>query len=409
MPSPESDPGTESTRTRTDGGVRFEDVDWAAVRADARGVSRWTLASVALLTLYVAVVAYDLLFVGSRGYIYGSVDVAPLDWLFVLSVLCFGLFVVAPLARRPRLVARYWERFKTRRLAVVALAYLVVVFVLGIAVPAIYGRVDLDPTVPYHPPPFFSVPTSFAFNCQGRMVDYRCYGSFVHPLGTAELGKDMVMLVIGGMRVAVRVAMITSMLIIPIATVAGTAAGYLGGRVDDVLTRLIDVVQLLPAFLVYVILASVFTKSLFLIVLVFGLLNWGGVARLVRSETIKRREEGYVRSARSAGAGPVHMLRRHFAPNVANTVLSATTRQIPTIIIAEAALSLMRFGDVQYYSWGQTIGTALRHQHEIVMSGGTVMLWWIWGIPAVFIFLTAVAFAAFGDGLQYALDPRENV
>ena len=408
MPSP-ADPDPDPGSARPDGGVRFEDVDWDAVRADVPAVSRWTLLSVAILALYVGVVAYDYFVVGPKGYIYKSIDVAPLDWLFVLSLLCFGLFVVVPLARRPRLVARYWKRFRTRRLAVASLAYLVALFVLGIAVPAIHGRVDLNPAVPYHPPPFFSVPTSFAFNCQGHMVDYRCYGSFAHPLGTAELGKDMVMLVIAGMRVAVRVATITSMLIIPIATITGTAAGYLGGRVDAVLTRLIDVVQMLPAFLVYVILAFVFTKSLFLIVLVFGLLNWGGVARLVRSETVKRREEDYVRSARNAGAGTSHMLRRHFAPNVANTVLASTTRQIPMIIIAEAALSLLHFGDVQYYSWGQTIGVALRHQHEIAMSGTKVLLWWIWGIPAVFIFLTAVAFAAFGDGLQHALDPREEV
>lgn len=402
MSSPDSRPPI------ADGGG-FEQVDWDEVRADGPLVSRWTLVSLFVLGVYAAVVCYDYFVVGSGGYVYATVDVSGLDWLFVLSLLLLGLFVLAPLTRRPRLVARYWKRFRRRRLAVAALAYLVVLFALGIVVPLVHGRVDLDPASPYNPPPFFSTPTALAFNCAGEIVDYRCHGTLAHPFGTAGLGKDVAMLVIAGMRVAVRLALVTSMLIIPIATVVGTAAGSLGGRVDDVLTRLMDLVQMLPAFLVYLILAFVFTKSLFLIVLVFGLLNWGGTARLVRSETMKRREEGYVMAARSAGAGRLHVLRRHFAPNVANTVLASTTRKIPAIIVAEAALSLMKMGDVQYYSWGQTIGTALRHQYRFAEQGNDVFMWWMWGIPAFFLFLTAVAFAAFGDGLQHALDPREEI
>lgn len=403
MPSSDPDAGV------TDGGTRFESVNWDEVRSDVPAVSAWTLVSLLVLGAYAALVGYDYFIVPPGGYIYGPVDVSGLDWLFVLSLLLFALFVVFPLLRNRRTATRYWKRFRTKPLAVASLAYLVAVFALGVFVPLLYGRVDINPAAPYNPPPLYSVSTSIAFNCAGEIVDFRCHGSLAHPLGTANLGMDVAMLVVAGMRVAVRVALVTSMLILPLATVTGTAAGYFGGRVDDVLTRIIDVVQMLPAFLVYIILAFVFTKSLFLIVLVFGLLNWGGAARLVRAETIQRREEGYVLAARNAGAGGWHMLRRHFVPNVANTVLTATTRQIPMILIAEAALSLMHLGDVQYHSWGQTIGVALRGQRQLARQGHPDLLWWAWGVPVVFLSLTAIAFAVFGDGLQYALDPREEV
>jgi len=123
--------------------------------------------------------------------------------------------------------------------------------------------------------------------CAGEMTDAGCLGTWANPLGTNYVGKSVLALLFVGFRVSLEVALVTSMLMLPIATLVGTFAGYTGGFVDDSITGYIDIQQTIPAFVAYIVLSYVFGRSLFLLILVFGLLSWGGAARLVRSEVVR--------------------------------------------------------------------------------------------------------------------------
>ena len=212
----------------------------------------------------------------------------------------------------------------------------------------------------------------------------------------------MLTVVVAGMGVSLQVALISSMIIVPIATAVGTIAGYTGGLIDELLMRYVDIQQVVPAFLVYLILIFVLERSLFLIVLVFGLLSWGGVARLVRSETLQRREEGYVLAAENAGVGRLGILRRHLLPNVSSTIITATTHLIPLLILAEAAIAFLNLGPATLPSWGATIARGFESDYFL-------RTWWVWTIPLLFLTTTIVAFSVLGDALRDALDPREEM
>jgi peptide/nickel transport system permease protein len=186
---------------------------------------------------------------------------------------------------------------------------------------------------------------------------------------------------------------------VPIATVVGTTAAYFGGRVDSLLMRYVDLQQVIPAFFVYLVVQFLYGGSVFLLVLVFGLLNWGGVARLVRSDALEEVESGYVKAAESAGHGRLRIVRRHLLPNVSSTVLTAVTLQIPTLLIIEATVSYLDLGARTQLTWG------------LLIAGGFTentfpSQWWIAASPVLALILTTVSFSVLGDALRDALDLR---
>ncbi|WP_440991124.1 ABC transporter permease [Haloarchaeobius baliensis] len=226
-----------------------------------------------------------------------------------------------------------------------------------------------------------------------------CYGTWDYPLGTARYGQGIIPFVFTGMRVSLQVALICSMLIVPLATFVGTVAGYVGGVVDDLLMSYTDIQQTLPAIIVYMITIHVFGRSLFVLVVVFGLFSWAGAARLVRSEVIQRRQEDFVTAARSAGAGHWRIMGRHVLPNVSNTVLTSVTRQIPNLILAEAAIAFLALNNIMLPSWGETISSTL----QFIPDG-----WWMSTIPVVVLSVTVLSFSVLGDALRDVLDPRSD-
>ncbi|WP_257298801.1 ABC transporter permease [Haloarchaeobius sp. FL176] len=226
-----------------------------------------------------------------------------------------------------------------------------------------------------------------------------CYGTWDYPLGTARYGQGLIPLVFTGMRVSLQVALICSMLIVPLATLVGTVAGYVGGVVDDLLMSYTDIQQTVPAIIVYMITIHVYGRSLFVLVVVFGLFSWAGAARLVRSEVIQRREADFVTAARSAGAGHWRIMGRHILPNVSNTVLTSVTRQIPNLILAEAAIAFLALNNIMLPSWGETISSQLK----FIPDG-----WWMSTIPVIVLSVTVLSFSVLGDALRDVLDPRSD-
>lgn len=398
-----------ATETDSDTTAQFESIDWEQMSDSAPLLGRRTIAFLGSVVLLGVLFCYDWFIVAGDQPTFGSQgglswDITRLDWLFVLSLLAFLFYILVPLALNRTQTKRYWRRFRTNKFAVVSLFYLIGFFVVGTVGPLILGAPETDLLTENQPPLFFTVESgSVALNCVGDVTQAGtsslCHGSLQYPLGTMSGGQNMLTIVVVGMRVSLQIALISSMLIIPIATAVGTVAGYAGGLVDDVLMRYVDIQQSVPAFLVYLILIFVLNQSLFLIVLVFGLLSWGGVARLVRSETLQRREEGYVMAAENAGVSRVQILRRHLLPNVSNTVITATTHLIPLLILAEAAIAFLDLGPVALSSWGQIIAQGIEGQYF-------PQTWWISTIPMLFLLVTIVSFSVLGDALRDALDPR---
>ena len=138
--------------------------------------------------------------------------------------------------------------------------------------------------------------------------------------------------------------------------------------------------------------------------LIFGLFDWGGIARLLRSETLKRRSSGYVRASRSAGASHLHVLRKHVVPNAADTIVTALTRQIPVLILIQVALSYLQLNTVNLRSLGEVLTRGLSTNPVPWFQR-----WWVVGTVVVFLVTTVVAFNLLGDAIGDVLDGQTEV
>lgn len=387
--------GTDTTDT-------FESVDWDETGSRLSTLSRRDRGALAAGLALVAAFLYDyLLLPASRPTVTVPVEwnVTQLDWLFVTTLLALLLYVAVPLYGNRRLTAYYWREFKKNRLAVLSLAYLLVVFAIGVVGPLLLEKPTLALDQAHQPPAYLSVDSAVPANCLGEVVDGRCRGTMAHPLGTTGDGKDILVLVIYGMQVSMKVGLISTLLVVTIGTTVGTVAAYGSGLVDELLMRYVDIQLVFPAFFLYLLLTYLFGGSLFMFIVIFGLTGWGSIARLVRSEALQRAEEEYITAARSAGAGTLYVIRRHLVPNVSNSVITAATLLIPGFILFEASLSFLSLGDPTVPSWGQVIATG---------RSDLSTAWWISTFPGVFLFTTILAFNFMGDALRDALDPRQE-
>lgn len=233
-----------------------------------------------------------------------------------------------------------------------------------------------------------------------------------HPLGTDELGRDVLSRLAHGGRVSLAVAAATACLAAVLGTLFGLLAGYHGGRLDAVLMRLTDGVMALPLLPLLIVLAAIDPAKLGLpadmlgsegfaigrIIVIIALVGWTTVARLVRAQARSVKARDYVRAAVAVGAGPGRIMTRHILPNVASPVVVATTLSIANVILIESALSFLGLGiRPPLASWGNMLTGAM----NVVWSAPEQALW-----PGLAIFLTVLAFNLVGDGLQRALDPR---
>jgi len=175
----------------------------------------------------------------------------------------------------------------------------------------------------------------------------------------------------------------------------------MGGMVDEVLMRYVDLQATFPTFLLLILLIYLYGGSLFLLIMLFGFFSWEGTARLVRSEALQRTEEEYVQAAEAAGASQAWIIRRHIIPNVSSTVITNATLSIPAFILSETTLSFLGFADDSIYSWGQ-----------IIASGQGLLVpefaWWVTFFPGLVLFLTVLAFNYVGDAINDAVDPRRD-
>jgi len=388
-----------------------ESVDWDSLDGSRRLASRRTKAFLGVVGLLVAAFLYDHLVVPAGEPPVEWWDVTLLDWLFLLSLAVFAFYVVAPLVQKPRLARYYWDQLRTDWLATASLVYIGLFFLAGLVGPVLAGplreyMVAHDPGYlgisAKQPPVGFERYVNNPSLCAGPVEGNMCQGTWLHPLGTTVAGKDVALSILRGSRVALQIALITSMLVVPLATAVGTVAAHYGGRVDEVLMRYVDVQQAVPAFFVYLVARALYSDvELVLLILIFGLLNWGGIARLVRSDTLQTSEAQFVQAARAAGSSRLQVVRRHLVPNVSSTVVTAVTLQIPTLIVIETTLSFLKLGPISAYdSWGYLIRGAMHN------PSFPTFLWWQSGSTIVVLVLTTLSFNVLGDALRDVLDPR---
>jgi len=362
-------------------GAAFERIDWDEVGGPGRRLTAERLTLVAGLLVVAAVYVYFR--TQRRTILAWGWNIGNEDWLLLVSAALIVAYGVVPLLKAARRHGRLLEGLGRNPLTVICMAFL-----SGLLAVSLWANMS------GFQPSLWSPETGMADGFQQPVL---AGGTWEYPLGTDKWGYDMVDLLLVGTRPLAYLSVVTLGLIAPLATVVGMASGYYGGRVDDVLSTYVDAQISVPAILVYMVAYMFFFNSMAMLLVAFGLLSWGGIARIVRSETLQRSEEGYVLSARAIGARDRYVLRRHLFPNVSNTVVPATFHLIAILVLTEAGLAFIGF-HASFQSWGMTIS-------EGVFYGAT-RAWWISALPAAALAVTVVTLKVAGDGMRDVLDPR---
>jgi peptide/nickel transport system permease protein len=224
--------------------------------------------------------------------------------------------------------------------------------------------------------------------------------SFSHWLGTDMLGRDQLTRLLYGARVSFTVGLTAMMIGISVGTIYGAIAASAGGKIDAIMMRFVDALLSFPTFFLILTVEALTSKfSLFVIVLIIGLLSWMGVARLVRAEVLTLRERDFISAATALGASRSRLLFRHLIPNALGPVLVAASFAVGDNILTEAGLSYLGLGvQVPAASWGNMLQDALE---PMVRSD-----WWLLISPGLCIVITLLGFSLFGEGIRVVLNPQ---
>ena len=286
-------------------------------------------------------------------------------------------------ATRPRSPARdAWRRLRTNRMAVICGGLFVAIVVACLVGPAICAAFGLDATT--LDLDLLAAPPSRA-----------------HPLGTDALGRDLLVRVLVGGRIAILISLTATGVAIVIGVAWGAIAAYAGGRVDYVMMRIVDTLYGFPTIVFVVVIRAVFdTQSLVSLFALIGAISWLTMARIVRGQVLTLRHREFVEAARALGARPTRILFRHIVPNTLGAVIVYATVLVPQTMLVEAFLSFIGLGvQAPLASWG-----------TLVTEGATqiaVSPWVLVG-PGVAMGLTIFALNFLGDGLRDALDPQSR-
>jgi oligopeptide transport system permease protein len=274
-----------------------------------------------------------------------------------------------------------WHRFRRNRLAVLGAAVVVFLVLVAFLSPLlVHFGIIINPTT--------------------QQVEHIEVGpgQSGHLLGTDELGRDTLSRLMYGSRISLSVGILVQGIILPIGLAIGLAAGYFGGRIDNLLMRFTDIWYAFPDLIFVLVLVSVFGPNLLSIFGAIALVGWVGLARLVRGQVLAIKEKEYIEAARSSGSAPLKLILKHLLPNALGPIIVTVVFGIPSAIFLEAILSFLGVGiQPPTPTWGQMVFDG----YEAIYANPTSVVF-----PALAIGFTLLAFSFVGDGLRDGLDPR---
>lgn len=278
------------------------------------------------------------------------------------------------------------RRFLHNRAAVISLIVLMAIFVIAIVGPYLtpWNNEEID------------------WNVLGDIAGLG-KPSFAtgHYFGTDELGRDLYARVIQGTQVSLMVGVIGALIAVTFGTIYGATSGYLGGRADNFMMRVVDILMSIPYMFVLILLLVVFGRSMWLLFVGIGLISWLEMSRIVRGQTLALKSKEYIEAATAIGVRHSVIVRRHIIPNLMGVIVVYTTLLVPQMILTESFISFLGLGVQEpNTSWG-----ALISEGASTLQYGT---YWQLAFPLGFFITTLFCFFFIGDGLRDALDPKDR-
>jgi oligopeptide transport system permease protein len=273
-----------------------------------------------------------------------------------------------------------WQRFRRNPIAVGGLIFVTLLVLDALLAPLLVGLHVIADPLKQNPADSYA-----AFSAQ-------------HLLGTDYLGRDLLSRVMFGARISLSIGLIVQLIYLVIGGTIGLISGYLGGRIDNLLMRFVDIWYAFPDLLFILVVVSIFRPTLFVIFGAIGVIGWVDLCRLIRGQVLSLKEKEFVEGARAAGSGPAKIILRHLLPNTLGPIIVSLTFGIPRAIFLEATLSYLGVGiPPPTPSWGIMIQDGnqaiFAYPHEVL-------------VPALALAVTMLSFSFIGDGLRDAIDPR---
>lgn len=273
-----------------------------------------------------------------------------------------------------------WLRLRRNRAAMASLALLALITVACIVLPWVW---------PYS----YDTPDWDMLNHAPTLLGW-------HWFGTDGLGRDVFVRVMYGCRISLMVGVVATFVTLVIGIAWGAVAGYVGGWLDGLLMRTVDVLYSVPFIPFVIILLVLFGHDIFLMFAAIGAVSWLDIARIVRGQTLSLKQKEFIEAARASGVGGIGIIRRHIVPNLLGIVIVYITLTIPSVILFEAFLSFLGLGvQAPMTSLGGLVsdgaGVLQAHPYQLI-------------IPSVFLALIVYCFNFIGDGLRDALDPKDR-
>jgi peptide/nickel transport system permease protein len=270
----------------------------------------------------------------------------------------------------------FWYRYRRNRAALAGLGIVIAIVLMAAAAPILY---------PGDPAEMVAQP--FLWPLQDR----------AYPFGTDLLGRDLGAQIFHGAHVSLLIGAAATTAAVTLGVVIGAIAGYYGGRIDDLLMRITEVIQTIPPFVLAIIVVAAFRPSLQTIVLAICVVSWPSIARLVRAEVLSLREREFVQAGIAMGMSDLRLVLTQILPNSLAPVIIAASLMMATSILIEAGLSFLGLGDPNVVGWGAIIGAGRDSIRDA---------WYISALPGFAIFAAVLGLNLVGEGLNDALNPR---